>query len=86
MKILKDRSSKEIFTFLSSILFKSLSKGCEIGKTKKIKKNRKLIKKENNEDLVGKTSKQDKKDKDCMLSCEMNFYGKHQGKQNKLQQ
>jgi hypothetical protein len=57
MKILKDRSSKEIFTFLSSILFKSLSKGCEIGKTKKIKKNTKLIKKENNEDLVGKTSK-----------------------------
>lgn len=57
MKILKDRSSKEIFTFLSSILSKSLSKGCEIGKTKKIKKNTKLIKKENNEDLVGKTSK-----------------------------
>jgi hypothetical protein len=44
MKILKLRKSKEMCSFVSSVLAKSISKGCEIAKTKKIKKTVKVLK------------------------------------------
>jgi hypothetical protein len=44
MKILKLKKSKEICSFVSSVLGKSISKGCEVAKTKKIKKTVKVLK------------------------------------------
>lgn len=86
MKILKQRSSKAMCSFVSSILAKSLSKEGGLVKTKKIKKAVKVLKSENIKELMGKLQKEEKKEKDGLSPCEINMYGKHQGKENKLQQ
>ena len=49
-------------SFVSTILAKSAFKGCEVAKTKKIKKTVKVLKSENIEDITGKHKKQDKKE------------------------
>ena len=57
MKVLKLKKSKEMCSFVSTVLAKSVSKGCEVAKTKKIKKTVKVLKSENIEDVTGKHKK-----------------------------
>jgi hypothetical protein len=57
MKALKLKKSKEMCIFVSTVLAKSVSKGCEVAKTKKIKKTVKVLKSENIEEVTGKHKK-----------------------------
>ena len=48
-------------TFISSVLAKSVSKGCDVAKTKKIKKTVKILKNQNIEQVSGKFQKEERK-------------------------
>ncbi len=71
---------------MSSVLGKSSFKGRDIAKKKIIRKNVKVIKNENIEDAVCNNHKEEKHEKERLLAIEPKVYGKHEGKENKLQQ